>query len=178
MCPLGPSSMSVAPLFPEKPVKIVVPTGVSCRGERHKSVEMEGEEMRGKIKPKSQQLQQPPCEFNNGRELMHTSYYCCHTSPLVYKKGIKKKSNIRKGEKRCSQQQTKASCVRTFLPPLLLTEWQKVSLRRAAVSPRSPASRAQRAGSQWAGELVQGRICRQPDDSLHYWGSRKWPRRR
>lgn len=28
--PLGPSSMSVAPLFPQKPEKMVVPTGVSC----------------------------------------------------------------------------------------------------------------------------------------------------
>lgn len=29
--PLGPSSMSVAPLFPENPVKMVVPTGVNCK---------------------------------------------------------------------------------------------------------------------------------------------------
>lgn len=29
--PFGPSSMSVAPLFPENPVKMVVPTGVNCK---------------------------------------------------------------------------------------------------------------------------------------------------
>lgn len=78
-------------MFPEKPVKIVVPTGVSCR-ERDTRVQRRGEKKRKrkgkkiKINPKSQQLQQPPCEYNNGRELMHTSYYCCHASPLVYKK--------------------------------------------------------------------------------------------
>lgn len=33
ICPLGPSSMSVAPLFPENPEKIVVPTGVSWKCE-------------------------------------------------------------------------------------------------------------------------------------------------
>lgn len=29
--PFGPSSMSIAPLFPENPVKMVVPTGVNCK---------------------------------------------------------------------------------------------------------------------------------------------------
>lgn len=29
ICPLGPSSMSTAPLFPVKPEKMVVPTGVN-----------------------------------------------------------------------------------------------------------------------------------------------------
>lgn len=34
ICPLGPSSMSVAPLFPAKPVNMVVPIGVSWRQRR------------------------------------------------------------------------------------------------------------------------------------------------
>lgn len=32
--PLGPSSMSIAPLFPENPVKMVVPTGVNCKNSK------------------------------------------------------------------------------------------------------------------------------------------------
>ncbi|TNN33943.1 hypothetical protein EYF80_055894 [Liparis tanakae] len=34
ICPLGPSSMSFAPFFPQKPEKMVVPTGVSWRHNR------------------------------------------------------------------------------------------------------------------------------------------------
>lgn len=34
--PFGPSSMSVAPLFPENPVKMVVPTGVNCKSRGRK----------------------------------------------------------------------------------------------------------------------------------------------
>lgn len=90
--------MSVAPLFPEKPVKIVVPTGVSCRAETPECREEGKRKGEKKIKPKSQQLQQPPCEYNNGRELMHTSHYCCHASPLVYNKDIKKEQHQKKGK--------------------------------------------------------------------------------
>lgn len=38
ICPLGPSSMSVAPLSPENPVNIVVPTGVSWKEHERETV--------------------------------------------------------------------------------------------------------------------------------------------